>query len=60
MSVADLGSLEIAVSESSTLQAHFVQRNGDVVVFDVQVLQQKQVQELMKQTSSMLDTELLM
>ena len=35
MSLADLGSLNIAVMDSNTLQAHFVQRDGEIEVFDI-------------------------
>ena len=35
MSLADLGSLNVAVTNSNTLQAHFVQRDGEIDVFDI-------------------------
>ena len=41
MTLADLGSLNIAVSNSNTLQAHFVQRDGEIDVFDITMVNQE-------------------
>ena len=40
MSDQDFTSLRLAAADSSTIQAHFVQRDGDVVVYDVSTLEE--------------------